>query len=54
VKENIETKYLIKGMNSTKLKTEKDNTFDLLDALSRSGFLPIAYAELHVIVASTH
>jgi len=41
-------------LDSTKLKTEKDNAFDLLDALSRGGSLPIACAELYVIVASTH
>ncbi len=35
-------------------KREKNKAFDLLDALSRSGSFPIAYSDLHVIVAVTH
>ena len=36
------------------IKSEKNRAFDLLDALSRSGSLPIACSELHVIICLTH
>ena len=35
------------ALGSTEQKSEKDKAFDLLDALSRSGALPIECAELH-------
>merc|ERR1712228_656951 len=42
------------SLSSSKKKAERNKAFELLDALSRSGFLPIDCAELHVIIATTH
>jgi hypothetical protein len=52
--ENLLTKAKESTLRPEQIKSEKDKAFDLLDALSRSGSLPIACAELHVVVAVTH
>lgn len=35
-------------------KKEKDTAFDLLDALTNSGAIPLEDASLHILVAATH
>jgi len=39
---------------SDQQKTEKDAAFDLLDALTKSGAIPVENASLHIVVAATH
>jgi len=52
-------KALLAAAESSSLGTdeqgkERNKTFDLLDALSKSGALSVDYASLHVVIASTH
>jgi len=41
-------------MYSDEQKKEKDAAFDLLDALTKSGAVPVEHASLHIVVAATH
>jgi len=52
-------KSLLSEPASTSLGTdeqgkERNKTFDLLDALTKSGVLSVDYASLHVVIAATH
>ncbi|KAG7367627.1 hypothetical protein IV203_030298 [Nitzschia inconspicua] len=52
--ENLLSPPYVSTLSNDEIKTEKNKAFDLLDALSRSGSLPIQYSELHVVVCVTH
>jgi hypothetical protein len=52
--DNLLTPIKASNLSPSDIETEKKKAFDLLDAISRSGTLPIACAELHVIVGVSH
>jgi len=48
------TKPSISTLRASDVKSESNKAYDLLDAISRSGSLPIAYSDLHVVICVTH
>lgn len=44
----------VEYLSSEELNKERNAVFDLLDALTRSGALPIEDASLHIVIGATH
>jgi len=51
---NLLSKKQTRNVQPPQQRSEKNKAFDLLDALSRSGSLPISAGELHIIITTTH
>ena len=51
---NILAEVTTKTLDVDAQKAERNRAFDLLDALSRSGTLPIESASLHIVLAASH
>eukprot|EP01035_Chromulina_nebulosa_P033161 gene33161-44387_t len=49
-----QAKPAVDDLSSEDLGKERQAVFDLLDALTRSGALPIENASLHVVIGATH
>lgn len=52
--QNLLTESESHELSSSEKTSEKDKALDLLDALSRSGSLPIGSGELHIIIGVKH
>ena len=52
--QNLLTPMTTSSIGTSEIESETKKAFDLLDALSRSGSLPLECAELHVVVAVSH
>jgi len=52
--ENLLSKSETGALETDQIVSEKSRTFDLLDALSRSGSLEIPFSDIHVLICATH